>query len=61
MRRVVITVERIGSGDLSWDVLVDDKVVMKGLTHTQALRERMSLWWSQPAQRASARERITGG
>lgn len=56
----MITIERLGSGDLAWAVLVDDKVVVNGLTHTEALRERMSLWWSQPAQRAAARERITG-
>lgn len=57
----MITVERLGSGELSWAVLVDDKVVVKGLTHTDAIRERMRLWWSQPEQRAAARERITGG
>ncbi len=58
---MVITIERLGSGELSWAVLVDDKVVVNGLTHTEARRERMSMWWSLPAQRASARERITGG
>lgn len=57
----MITVERLGTGELSWAVLVDDKVVVSGLTHTEALRERMRLLWSQPEQRAAARERIAGG
>jgi hypothetical protein len=52
----VISIERLDSGDLSWAVLVDDKVVVNGLTHTEALRERMRLWWSQPAACRSPRK-----
>ena len=50
----MITIERLGSGDLSWAVLVDDKVVVNGLTHTQALRERLSLRWSLPENASPA-------
>lgn len=58
--RVVIA--QRGKGKTAWAVLVNDEVVVNGLTARQAEGHK---WWlefcAKPEQRAAARERITGG
>jgi hypothetical protein len=58
---VTITIARRGPGERSWAVLVNGKVVVQGLTRSEAGRERLRLWHAAPEQRAAARERICGG
>jgi len=59
---VRIIVQQQGKGATAWAVLVNDEVLVSGLTEQQANRKRRSLeFFATPKARAAARERITGG
>jgi len=60
--KVRIVVQQQGKGATAWAVLVNDEVVVSGLTQQQASRKRRSLeFFATPEARAAARDRITGG
>jgi len=59
---VRIVVQQQGKGATAWAVLVNDEVVVSGLTQQQANRKRRSLeFYASPEARAAARDRITSG
>jgi hypothetical protein len=59
---IKIVTERRGKTVGAWVVLINGEVRFTGLTRRQANCTRRELeWWAAPEQRASARERITGG
>jgi len=60
--KVKIVMEQQGEGATAWAVLVNDEVVVSGLTQQQANRKRRSLeFFATPEARAAARQRICGG